>query len=643
MVLGFGLGGIYGRINRSGTMNRDKKTIHKMLVNEQEFPATSSELQAILQRIVDDVVANLGCVGALVAPLEMGNALPIRAYSVNMSANLQKRLEERVGLSFLSPEAVAYLDDRKFKDNLSVQAVKARDILVSNKLYDLFRPVMNRHFSNLIQRATGIKQVVAVPFRIGDEVVGNLFATSSQEFSEREIDFLTAFGNQAAIAIQTQRYLTEMQALERVILSLQANITDETQVLQIIVDTVVQKLGYIAAMVATLEADKSLPVRTYAVGFDSATLKHLENTAGIGLASSKAVAYLDDERYKDNLSVRAIKGADGRPENCIVSDRLYDLFRPVVNKPLSNLVQKLTGIKQVMVMPFFINNEAMGNLFVASRKSQFSEREQEILATFSQQAAVGVRNARLYHVAEERRQIAQMFGKMAFSAAANIHALRNHVGATRTFLQLLELGDRLMEDQREKLLESGSDALTHLNEAVEILDNLHEPWRQSLDVPTDVNACLHLAVRKVFPGTIFDMTQDYVTTGEGVVIHKSLSEKLPMIKTSPDMLTEAFRVVAKNAVEAIKRRKSGRNLWVESRLQPGSVIAVVIRDDGIGVRSKNLSRIFEMGWSTKKGEGMGFGLYWARDYLEGLGGSITVASERKKGTTFTISLPATVE
>jgi signal transduction histidine kinase len=643
MVLGFGLGGIYGRINCSGTMNRDKKTIHKMLVNEQEFPATSSELQAILQRIVDDVVANLGCVGALVAPLEMGNALPIRAYSVNMSANLQKRLEERVGLSFLSPEAVAYLDDRKFKDNLSVQAVKARDILVSNKLYDLFRPVMNRHFSNLIQRATGIKQVVAVPFRIGDEVVGNLFATSSQEFSEREIDFLTAFGNQAAIAIQTQRYLTEMQALERVILSLQANITDETQVLQIIVDTVVQKLGYIAAMVATLEADKSLPVRTYAVGFDSATLKHLENTAGIGLASSKAVAYLDDERYKDNLSVRAIKGADGRPENCIVSDRLYDLFRPVVNKPLSNLVQKLTGIKQVMVMPFFINNEAMGNLFVASRKSQFSEREQEILATFSQQAAVGVRNARLYHVAEERRQIAQMFGKMAFSAAANIHALRNHVGATRTFLQLLELGDRLMEDQREKLLESGSDALTHLNEAVEILDNLHEPWRQSLDVPTDVNACLHLAVRKVFPGTIFDMTQDYVTTGEGVVIHKSLSEKLPMIKTSPDMLTEAFRVVAKNAVEAIKRRKSGRNLWVESRFQPGSVIAVVIRDDGIGVRSKNLSRIFEMGWSTKKGEGMGFGLYWARDYLEGLGGSITVASERKKGTTFTISLPATVE
>lgn len=615
-----------------------------MLENEQEFPATSSELQAILQRIVDDVVANLGCVGALVAPLEMGNALPIRAYSVNMSPALQQRLEERVGLTFLSPEAVAYLDDRRFKDNLSVQAVKARDILVSNKLYDLFRPVMNKHFSNLIQRVTGIKQVIAVPFRIEDEVVGNLFATSSQEFSAREIDFLTAFGNQAAIAIQTQRYLTEMQALERVILSLQANITDETQVLQIIVDTVVQKLGYIAAMVATLEADRSLPVRTYAVGFDSATLKHLENTAGIGLASSKAVVYLDDERHQDNLSVRAIQGAGGRPKNCIVSDRLYDLFRPVVNKPLSNLVQKMTGIKQVMVMPFFINDEAVGNLFVATRKAQFSEREKEILATFSQQAAVGVRNARLYHVAEERRQIAQMFGKMAFSAAANIHALRNHVGATRTFLQLLELGDQLMEDQRARLLESGSAALAHLNEAVEILDNLHEPWRQSLDVPTDVNACLHLAVRKVFPDTIFDATQVNIVTAEGVVIHRSLSEKLPLIKTSPDMLTEAFRVVAKNAVEAInKKHRSGRNLWVESRLQPGAVLQVIIRDDGIGVKSKNLSKIFELGWSTKKGEGMGFGLYWAKDYLEGLDGSITVASKRKKGTTFTISLPATVE
>jgi len=610
---------------------------------EHKFTETSAELQTMLQRIVDDVVANLNCVGALVAPLEMDNSLPIRAYSVNMPAALQRQLEERIGLTFVSPRAAAFLDDPKFKDNLSVRAVKAREILVSDRLYDLFRPVVNKHLSELTQRVTGIKQVIAVPLQIGDEVVGNLFATSGGSFSAQDIKFLTAFGNQAAAAIQTQRYLTEMQALERVILTLQTNITDETQILQIIVDTVVEKLGYIAAMVATLEADNSLPVRTYAVGFDSTMLKSLEEKTGIGLASPRAVAYLDDERYRDNLSVRAVKGVNGRPQKYIISDRLYDLFRPVVNRPISNLVQRLSGIKQVMAMPFFIDDEVVGNLFVASQRDQFTRREKEILATFGQQAAVGVRNARLYRIAEERRQIAQMFGKMAFSAAANIHSLRNHVGATRTFIQLLELGDRLAPDQREKLMESAPDALVHLDEAVDILENLHEPWRKNLDVPTDLNECLVSAVRKVFSNVILDASQEVITTGEGVVIRRLLAENLPTINTAPDMITEAFRVILKNSVEAIQEKRNGSTVWIKSRLLPGSIIEVVIQDDGIGIEPKNLSHIFELGWSTKQGKGMGFGLFWTRDYVEGLGGTITVESAPEQGTTFTIRLPAEAE
>jgi sensor histidine kinase regulating citrate/malate metabolism len=49
--------------------------------------------------------------------------------------------------------------------------------------------------------------------------------------------------------------------------------------------------------------------------------------------------------------------------------------------------------------------------------------------------------------------------------------------------------------------------------------------------------------------------------------------------------------------------------------------------------------VFELGWSSKKGEGMGFGLFWTRDYIEGLGGSIEVESTYKSGTTFSLTLP----
>lgn len=613
--------------------------------NREEFPAISAELQSILQQIVDDVVTGLNCVGAMVATLEVNNTLPVRAYSVSVAPSLLKHLEEKLGVGFIGPRSIAYLDDKKYKDNLSVRAVKGQNghpqVVISDRLHDLFRPVVNKPLSDLAQRLTEIRQVIAVPFFIGDEVVGNLFAASREEFSQRDIDFLTAFGSQASIAIQTRRYLNEMQALERVILLLQANITDETQVLQIVVDSVVQ-MGYLGAMVATLEADNSLPVRAYSVGFSTTLLKELETKLGLSLLGPKSVAYLDDERFKENLSVRAVRGTNGRPERFAVSDKLYDLFRPVVNKPLSDLAQKLTGIRQVMAVPFSLEDEVVGNLFVASSKNKFLDWEKEILATFGQQAAVGIRNARLYRKAEERRQISQMFGKMAFSAAANIHALRNHIGAPRTYLQLLDMKERLSPEQLTELQESGPNALTHLNRAIEILDNLHEPWSVNPDVPTDINKCLIMAVRKVFPQSVLDMSRDEIDTGHGVIIHKSLSDNLPQIKTSPDMLTEAFRVLVKNAIEAITKNGYGSSLWLESRMRPNWVIEVRVRDDGAGIKEKDLNRIFEMGWSTKDGEGMGFGLFWTKDYIEGLGGTISVESAWKKGTEFTIYLPSDV-
>ena len=105
------------------------------------------------------------------------------------------------------------------------------------------------------------------------------------------------------------------------------------------------------------------------------------------------------------------------------------------------------------------------------------------------------------------------------------------------------------------------------------------------------------------------------------------------------MLTEAFRVLIRNAVEAIERKDGHGDVWVESRVSKDGVIEISIRDNGIGIKAENLSRIFEMGWSTKKGRGMGFGLFWTRDYIEGLGGCISVKSVWQEGTTFHISIP----
>jgi signal transduction histidine kinase len=137
--------------------------------------------------------------------------------------------------------------------------------------------------------------------------------------------------------------------------------------------------------------------------------------------------------------------------------------------------------------------------------------------------------------------------------------------------------------------------------------------------------------------------RDEIRLAEGIVVHAVLAEDLPAVKTSPDMLIEAFRVLLKNALEAIREKGGGGELKIESYPGSSASVEVTIADSGIGVQPMNLSKIFEMRWSTKEGAGMGFGLFWTKEYIEGMGGNITVESVWEEGSTFHISLPVYTE
>jgi signal transduction histidine kinase len=136
-------------------------------------------------------------------------------------------------------------------------------------------------------------------------------------------------------------------------------------------------------------------------------------------------------------------------------------------------------------------------------------------------------------------------------------------------------------------------------------------------------------------------------------VHLVLDPELPPIYTVSDMLTEAFKVLIKNAVEAIETRYSAARAWptaqsdtpaalrelrIESRRIDDTQILVTICDNGLGIRPEHLDDIFEMGWTTKE-TGLGFGLFWTKDYLEGLGGELVIESVWQHGTTSCVRLP----
>ena len=66
-----------------------------------------------------------------------------------------------------------------------------------------------------------------------------------------------------------------------------------------------------------------------------------------------------------------------------------------------------------------------------------------------------------------------------------------------------------------------------------------------------------------------------------------------------------------------------------------------VNDHGGASDAAERSNIFEPFYTTKK-KGVGIGLFIVQQVIEeDFGGSLTVASDKKHGTTFTISLPKT--
>ncbi|MGZ5439719.1 MAG: sensor histidine kinase, partial [Candidatus Aminicenantales bacterium] len=100
-----------------------------------------------------------------------------------------------------------------------------------------------------------------------------------------------------------------------------------------------------------------------------------------------------------------------------------------------------------------------------------------------------------------------------------------------------------------------------------------------------------------------------------------------------DLLTQAFLIVLKNAVEASADapvRAAGR--------RSGPKVEVLISDEGPGFPADVADRVFEPFFSTKE-NGLGIGLYLARRIIEAHGGTIEVHSREGEGTEFRISLP----
>jgi signal transduction histidine kinase len=106
-------------------------------------------------------------------------------------------------------------------------------------------------------------------------------------------------------------------------------------------------------------------------------------------------------------------------------------------------------------------------------------------------------------------------------------------------------------------------------------------------------------------------------------------------------LKQVFMNLLVNAYQAIE--ESGRERPGEIRLRTRAVpsgVVVEVADDGVGIASQHLHRIFDPFYTTKEvGVGTGLGLSIAYNIVKRHGGTLRVESEAGAGTRFEIFLP----
>ena len=207
------------------------------------------------------------------------------------------------------------------------------------------------------------------------------------------------------------------------------------------------------------------------------------------------------------------------------------------------------------------------------------------------------------------------------------HEIRNPLMIIKTSLRALRREDARPE-QVQAAARDIDEEITRLNRIVaEVLD-FARPIRFEV-APADLNA----------------LARDAVHAAEAAAgcsgIRLTLDPAIPAAHLDAERLRQALVNIIGNAIQAVADgggTVDGQAVRVRTARVDERRASITISDRGGGIAPEDLPRIFDPFFTTRR-TGTGIGLAISRNIIEGLGGRITVASERERGTDVRIELP----
>jgi PAS domain S-box-containing protein len=124
-----------------------------------------------------------------------------------------------------------------------------------------------------------------------------------------------------------------------------------------------------------------------------------------------------------------------------------------------------------------------------------------------------------------------------------------------------------------------------------------------------------------------------------ITVLRAFDPVVPTVSGDPIQLQQVVLNLLVNASEAIAQTDGGRrDISITTSSRSPGVVAIAVRDTGIGTKDSDLDRMFERFVSTKPG-GLGMGLAISRSIVEAHGGQIRAIANPDRGLTLHVELP----
>ncbi len=269
------------------------------------------------------------------------------------------------------------------------------------------------------------------------------------------------------------------------------------------------------------------------------------------------------------------------------------------------------------------------DMLAATIKALYTELGQEQRNTAAQLAEITAKNRQLEQARHEILQSEKM-ASVGRLAAGIAHEIGNPAGILTGYIHMLK-EDGISNEQRGDFLARMEREAERITTTIRELLSFAQPSSGTAG-PLQLNDIISDCC------TLFSYQRD----AHGCTLIFEPAEGLPEMYGNARMLQQLVVNLLLNARDAMP---AGGTVTVTTRQTPGSpALELTVADTGCGIDPRHLELIFDPFFTTKDpGRGTGLGLSNVHRIVELHGGSISVASETGRGTSFTITFPIRTE